>query len=89
MITALLRVDSHQVNYYFADVLGQYGVDVSPGDFDSIVMKYDLKEDGRFHYAAFLKFFMTAMRGKDGSGITSRKKLQPLRVPVRLTFSFN
>ncbi|XP_070189620.1 EF-hand calcium-binding domain-containing protein 6-like [Littorina saxatilis] len=68
----------------FGDLLSQYNIDLPPQDFDSIVTKYDMKENGRFSYSEFLRHFMISMRPKDGSAITARKKLQPLRVPMEI-----
>ncbi|KAK7503096.1 hypothetical protein BaRGS_00005722 [Batillaria attramentaria] len=68
----------------FSDVLNQYNVDLSPQDFDSIVTKYDLKENGTFCYGEFIRHFMLSMKPKEGSALTSRKKLHPLRVPAEI-----
>lgn len=68
----------------FSDLLNQYSVDLSPQDFDSIVTKYDLKENGTFCYGEFIRHFMLSMRPKDGSALMARKKLHPLRVPAEI-----
>ncbi|KAL8588470.1 hypothetical protein ACOMHN_054049 [Nucella lapillus] len=64
------------------DLLNQYNIDMPPQDFDSIVTKYDLKENGRFCYGEFIRHFMISMKPKDGPALTARKKLQPLKVPM-------
>ena len=56
-------------------------MEMSPQDFDSIVTKYDLKENGRFCYGEFIRHFMISMKPKEGP-LTARKKLLPLKVPV-------
>ena len=68
--------------WWFSDLLNQYNVDMPPQEFDSIITKYDIKENGRFCYSEFLRHFMISMRPKDGTAVTARRKLQPLKVPV-------
>ncbi|XP_076466442.1 EF-hand calcium-binding domain-containing protein 6-like [Babylonia areolata] len=68
----------------FSDLLSQHNIELSPQDFDSIVTKYDLKENGRFCYGEFIRHFMISMKPKDGPALTARKKLQPLKVPMEV-----
>ena len=63
-------------------------MDLPPEEFDSLITKYDIKENGRFCYSDFLRHFMITMRPKDGGALTARRKLQPLKVPVSNSLLF-
>jgi hypothetical protein len=67
--------------FFVSDILSQVNVDLPPQDFDSIVTKYDLKENGRFCYSEFLRHFMNSMRPKE-SAQSVRRKTQATKVPV-------
>ncbi|XP_074648584.1 EF-hand calcium-binding domain-containing protein 6-like [Tubulanus polymorphus] len=64
----------------FRDVLCQYA-SVSDEDFAKLVVKYDVKNNGRFPYMDFLRHFVLTLKHRQPH-ITERKKLPDTRSPV-------
>ena len=72
------------LHFFNSDIMSQYGVQLSPEDFENIFTKYDIHENGRFCYPDFLRHFILTMKSRentDGS-LLLRKKLQPPIVMV-------
>ncbi|XP_041351388.1 EF-hand calcium-binding domain-containing protein 6-like [Gigantopelta aegis] len=63
--------------YDFRDLMRQYGVHMSPEDFENIITKYDIHENGRFCYPDFLRHFILTLKTRentDGSLLLRRKQ---------------
>ncbi|XP_023929939.1 EF-hand calcium-binding domain-containing protein 6 [Lingula anatina] len=61
------------------DIFDKLGVEMAPYEFDQLMIKYDLKENGRFSYVHFLRHFVLSRAADKGFG---RKKLQEPKVQV-------
>ncbi|KAK6168917.1 hypothetical protein SNE40_020073 [Patella caerulea] len=61
----------------FKSVLSQYDVNLSSEDYNKIMIKYDLHENGSFCYADFLRHFVLDLKSRDSSISFKRPKLKP------------
>lgn len=64
-------ISTHQ----FGDLLSQYGLLLPPTDFNDLVTKYDIHENGRFCYADFIRHFMLAVKPGENKALTNREKM--------------
>ena len=56
--------------------MSQYGCLLPPPDFTDLTTKYDINEDGRFHYSDFLRHFMLSVKSGD-QRVPSRQEKTP------------
>ncbi|RUS70512.1 hypothetical protein EGW08_021724 [Elysia chlorotica] len=69
----------------FGDLLAQYGLLLPPSDFNDLVTKYDIHENGRFCYADFIRHFMLAVKPGENRALTNREKMPTKKLYVSLT----
>ena len=68
----------------FSAIIKRYYPDLTEGDLEKILTKYDIKETGRFCYNDFLRYFVLTMRSHEGSSssLLARKKLESPKIQV-------
>ena len=52
----------------FSGILDKYGTSMSASDIETILMKYDIKDNGLFCYNDFLRHFVLTMKSREGTG---------------------
>lgn len=63
----------------------KYGVDLSSEEFLNLMVKYDLKENGRFCYTDFLRHFILNLKPQDEPrSLLTRRKIQTPKIVVSL-----
>ena len=67
------------------DLLSQYGLLLPPADFNDLVTKYDINENGRFCYADFIRHFMLAVKPGENKALTTREKMPTKKLYVSQT----
>ncbi len=70
----------------FSAIIKQYAENVLDTDLQKILLKYDLRENGRFCYSDFLRYFVLTLRSRSRScsSLLSRKKLDSPKIQVGL-----
>ena len=65
-------------------IIRRYCPDLSEDDLEKILIKYDIKETGRFCYNDFLRYFVLTMKSHEGSSssLLARKRLESPKIQV-------
>ena len=63
-------------------IIKWYCPDLSEDDLEKILIKYDIKETGRFCYNDFLRYFVLTMKSHEGSSssLLARKRLESPKI---------
>ena len=76
----------HYKNEIFVSlaIIRRYCPDLSEDDLEKILIKYDIKETGRFCYNDFLRYFVLTMKSHEGSSssLLARKRLESPKIQV-------
>ena len=80
--TTFVTFESFSNNIFFCEffvslaIIRRYCPDLSEDDLEKILIKYDIKETGRFCYNDFLRYFVLTMKSHEGSSssLLARKK---------------
>ena len=65
-------------------IIRRYCPDLSEDELEKILIKYDIKETGRFCYNDFLRYFVLTMKSHEGSSssLLARKRLESPKIQV-------
>ena len=71
-------------------IIRRYCPDLSEDDLEKILIKYDIKETGRFCYNDFLRYFVLTMKSHEGSSssLLARKRLESPQIQVSRRFYY-
>ncbi|CAL1541366.1 unnamed protein product [Lymnaea stagnalis] len=58
----------------FKHLLSQYGLVLSPAEFQDLVTKYDIHENGTFCYSNFMRHFVLTVKSSKGRALTTRER---------------
>ncbi|XP_070545178.1 EF-hand calcium-binding domain-containing protein 6-like isoform X2 [Ptychodera flava] len=73
----------------FRDVMEQFHLYLPAEEFAQLILKFDLKENGKFNYDSFLRHFILRLKPvveediDTSDRLLNRKKIHPTRVPLR------
>ncbi|KAI8489383.1 EF-hand calcium-binding domain-containing protein 6 [Branchiostoma belcheri] len=66
----------------FKAIVESFNIYLAPDDLDQLRIKYDMRNNGKFSYKAFLRHFLLRLKPQQ-EGILQRKKLQTPRFSVK------
>ena len=72
--------------FFCSGIISRYGLQLSEDETRKLLLKYDLKNNGRFCYADFLRHFVLNMGSQSQNPLLGRKRTLPTKLEVSKLF---